>query len=95
MVVSEQSDREEIKYVKKALIANGCMKWSSHILIKKEKAVDPSKDSSTSVKIPVSMTYVSRGQNTDPTTSPQTCNTLRPLLVSRKDKTQREKQCGV
>ena len=41
---SEPPDREEVKYVKKALTANGYMKWAFEIPKKREKAEAPSKD---------------------------------------------------
>ena len=42
-VVSQPSDREEVKHVKTALAANGYMKLAFEILKKREKVEDPSK----------------------------------------------------
>ena len=64
---------------------------------------DPSKDRATARKFPVSILYISgileqlqRVFRSHRVPSYHKCfNTLRSLLLSTKDKTQKEKQCGV
>ena len=52
-VVSESSDREEVKHVKKTLTANGYKKWGLEIPKKREKVEVPSKDRTTARKHPL------------------------------------------
>ena len=89
-VVANPSEKEEVKHVKNALTANGY----------KKKAEDPSKDSATARKFPVSIPYIlgiseqlQRVLGSDPIEFPHTTN-ISTLLVSLKDKTRKEKQCG-
>ena len=92
-----------MKHVKRALTANGYMKCVFAILKKREKIEDPSKDRVTARKFPVSISHifgisenlqtVFRSHRVPSYHKP--FNTLRSLLVRPKDKTQKEKQCGV
>ena len=104
-LVTEADDKqEEIKHVKKALTANGYRKWSFKLPRKKEKKKEDSdKDSTSAKKFPVALPYV-KGlseqlqrvfKTHDVPTFHKPFNTLRSLLVRPKDKSEKEKQCGL
>ena len=104
-VVSDSEDKkEEIKHVKDVLRSNGYKNWAFEIPKRKQetnKNEQPTR--SNQQKIPVGIPYISglseklqrifRSHGIPSYHKPQ--NTLRSLLVRPKDKTPKEKQCGL
>ena len=101
--MSEPEDvREELKHVKKVLTVNGYKKWLLQIPKKNAREEDPT-EGPTANKCPVCIPYISRLSEQlqrvfrlyGIPSYHKPCNTLRSLFVSPKDKSKKEKQCGV
>ena len=104
-VVTEDEDKaDEVAHVKKALTANGYKPWVFKLPKPKERSRDSDQDrQSTKKKFPVALPYV-QGlseklqrifRNHGVPTYHKPFNTLRSMLVRPKDKSVKEKQCGV
>ena len=102
--MSEPEDvREDVNLIKKVLTVNGYKKWSFQMPKKKAREEDNPTESTTANTHPVCIPYVSglseqlqrvsRSHGVPSYHKPG--NALRSLLVSTKDKSKKEKQCGM